>query len=95
MAVATPTGGTITTSGAYTIHTFNGSGNFVVPYVRPGKKLRVLIVGGGGAGGGGIYKAGYDGPGAGGGGGADVKDLNTIDLTAGTFSIVLWGQITI
>ena len=55
----TATGGTITTSGAYTIHTFSTGDNFIVS----GGSLTcdVLIIAGGGGGG---------GSGRGGGGGA-------------------------
>lgn len=89
MAASAPTGGTITTSGEYTIHTFTSSGTFTVPYVRAGKTLRVLIVAGGGAGGGSWYWAGHDGPGAGGGGGGEVKDLPSVPMSAGSFPIVV------
>ena len=46
-----PTGGTITTSGSYTIHTFTSSGTFTT-----GKSgnVELLVVGGGGGGGGGF-----------------------------------------
>jgi len=83
-----PTGGTITTSGAYRIHTFTSNGNFVVPWAKTGATLRVLIVGGGG-GGGGSYHYDATGPGAGGGAGGQVRDLSSISLTRGTFSIVV------
>ena len=46
-------GGSVTTSGDYKIHTFNSSSNFVVskPGANPNNKVRYLIVGGGGGGG--------------------------------------------
>src|SRR6056300_605883 len=54
------TGGTITTSGNYTIHTFTSSGTFQV--TAGSKNIEVLVVAGGGGGGG-------DNSGAGGAGG--------------------------
>jgi len=45
----TPTGGTITTDGLYTVHTFNSSGTFTVPTGLSGNAA-VLVVAGGGAG---------------------------------------------
>ncbi|MDP1605937.1 MAG: hypothetical protein Q8L93_04740, partial [Rhodocyclaceae bacterium] len=45
------TGGTVTTSGNYVVHTFTTGGTFIAP---PGvTSLEVLVVGGGGGGGGG------------------------------------------
>ena len=44
------TGGTITTSGSYTIHTFTSSGTFTP---NRAVNLEVLIIAGGGSGGGG------------------------------------------
>ena len=45
----TATGGTITTSGIYKIHTFTTSGTFAVTAVSSNATVEVLIVGGGGA----------------------------------------------
>ena len=56
-------GGTKTTSGSKTIHTFTSSGTFTV--TSNSANVRALIVGGGGAGGG---QGGNDGSGGGGGG---------------------------
>ena len=65
------TGGTVTTSGDYKIHTFTtaGSTNFVVSSVgtAPNNTFQVLMVAGGG-GGGGEYVA------AGGGGGGVIEN---------------------
>jgi len=44
-----PTGGTVTTSGSYRIHTFTANGTFTVPAVS--RPIEYLIVAGGGAGG--------------------------------------------
>jgi hypothetical protein len=56
------TGGTITTSGNYKIHTFTSSGTFTVTVAPSGKFLDFIVVGGGGSrrggGGGYVYKSG-------------------------------------
>lgn len=57
----TATGGTITTNGSYTIHTFTSSGTFTSSAPI---NAQVLVVGGG-AGGGAVYVAGGGGAGAG------------------------------
>ena len=77
------TGGTITFSGAFKIHTFTtvGSTNFVVSQVLPsGFSLEVLVVGGGGGGGGDV----------GGGGGAGGYQLLTNYLVSqGSYPITI------
>jgi fibronectin-binding autotransporter adhesin len=76
----TATGGTITTSGSYTIHTFTSSGTFTT---NKAGTADVLVVAGGGAGG------GRHGGGGGGGGVIHVTGLtapagaNTITVGAG------------
>lgn len=68
--ITAPTGGTITTSGDYRIHTFNSSGNFVVAANTLLKNVEYLVIGGGG--GGGYHTANgyyYDSVGGGGAGG--------------------------
>lgn len=57
------TGGTVTTSGNFRIHTFTGSGTFTVTSAPAGKTLEYLIIAGGGAGG---YGGNTGGGGAGG-----------------------------
>ena len=42
------TGGTVTTSGNYKIHTFTSSGTFTVTSAPSGKYIDFLVVGGGG-----------------------------------------------
>jgi hypothetical protein len=77
------TGGTITFSGSYKIHTFTtvGTTNFVVSQVLPtGFSLQVLVVGGGA--GGGVNSAG-----GGGAGGAIFVTSQTV--TSGSYSIVV------
>jgi hypothetical protein len=59
------TGGTKTTSGIYTIHTFTASGTFTVATAG----VEYLVVGGGGGGGGGYSGGNWTGGGGGGGGG--------------------------
>jgi hypothetical protein len=74
------TGGTMTTSGGYTYHTFTtvGAVSFVVS-AGPPTVVEYLIVGGGGAGGAGAGGA------AGGGAGGEVK-ASTMTVGAGTFT---------
>lgn len=63
-------GGTVTTAGAYTIHTFTGSGTFYVNSAVQNGVIEYLFVGGGGGGGDtnqGAMNAGYDGGGGGAG----------------------------
>ena len=67
----TATGGTITTSGDFKIHTFTGDGNFVVSQVGNcaggGSKASYMVIGAGGGGGG--SRGCYNGAGGGGAGG--------------------------
>jgi len=75
----TATGGTVTTSGGFRIHTFTsvGSTNFIV---TNGGTAQVLVVSGGGAGGGNV----------GGGGGAGGAVFNSaFSLSAGTYSVTV------
>jgi hypothetical protein len=76
------TGGTITFSGAFKIHTFTtvGSTNFTVRAVNEGVSVQLLVVGGGG--GGGVNCAG-----GGGAGGAIFVTSQTV--TSGSYSIVV------
>ena len=73
----TGTGGTETTVGAWTVHTFTSSGNFVAD---GSANIDVMIVAGGGSGGG---RHG----GGGGGGGVVVKTTHSV--TTGTYPIVI------
>ena len=68
--ITAPTGGTITTSGDYRIHTFNSSGNFVVAANTLLRNVEYLVIAGGG--GAGYHTANgyyYDSVGGGGAGG--------------------------
>ena len=76
------TGGTITTSGSYTIHTFLSSGNFVVNGVVA-KNMEYLIVAGGGGG-------GANGGGGGGAGGLLTNVGGTaLSVSAATYPVVI------
>ena len=74
------TGGTISTSGGYTIHTFTNVGTSTFKPTGSGT-VEILVVAGGGG-------AGYDG---GGGGGAGGVITNTVSVTAGTDYTVVVG----
>jgi hypothetical protein len=71
----TATGGTVTTSGNYKIHTFTGSGTLEITNAPGGTTFEVLIVGGGGSG-------GYAYGGAGGAGGVLYGSLNAVSGNA-------------
>lgn len=77
-------GGTITTSGNYKIHTFTGSGAFSVDSAPLGATAEVLMVGGGGAGG--SY--------FGGGGGGEVIYSTSVNLVPAAYSILIGAGAT-
>lgn len=82
-------GGTITTSGGYTIHTFNSSGTFVA---NRDMDVEYLVIGGGGAGaagggGAGGYRCSVVGESSGGGASAEAK----LRLSTGTSYSVIVG----
>jgi microcystin-dependent protein len=72
------TGGTVTTSGSYTIRSFTSSGTFIV--VTGSRLVDILIVGGGGAGG---------GTHSGGGAGGEVVYLTGHLLTPNTYNVIV------
>lgn len=74
-----PTGGSVSTSGSYRIHTFTSSDNFVTSATL--SNLEVLMVAGGGSGGSGNNNEG------GGGGGAGGLLYGTTSLSAGTYGV--------
>lgn len=78
-----PTGGTITTSGSYRIHTFTSSSSLVTPSGFS-DTADVLIVAGGGAG-------GWD---VGGGGGAGGLLSQSTSLSAGSYTITVGAGAT-
>ena len=94
-ASALPTGGTITNSGSYRIHTFTSGGNFVVPSGLTLNNVEYLVVGGGG--GGGPSNNGHQGGGGGAGGlrtsvvgatsGRGTSAETRVTYTAGTYAV--------
>ena len=74
----TATGGTITTSGAYTIHTFTSNGNFTV---SAGTKTVEALVVGGGAGAQGSSSGSRRGGGSGGGGSVTTTSWTAVVAT--------------
>ncbi len=70
------TGGTITTSGNFAVHTFTSSGSFIV---SGSGNVEYLVVAGGGGG----------GPRGGGGGAGGMRTATSIAVTAQTYSIVV------
>ena len=71
------TGGTITTSGAYTIHTFTGSGTFDATNAPIGFSVEYLVVAGGGGG----FSPG--------GGGAGGMRTGSLSLAAGSYTVTV------
>ena len=76
-AVTPPSGGTITTSGNYRIHTFTSSGTFTVPSGLTLSNVEYLVVAGGGGGAG--SQQGHQG----GGGGAGGLRTSVVGATSG------------
>ena len=76
------TGGTITFSGAFKIHTFTtvGTTNFVARAINDGVSIQVLVVGGGGGGGNNC---------GGGGGAGGAIFVNSQTVTSGSYSIIV------
>ena len=83
-AAALPSGGTKTTAGGYTYHTFTSSGNFVNTVASLSTEW-LLVAGGGGGG------SGDDGAGGGSGGGAGGAIDGTSTLSAATYAVVVGG----
>jgi len=82
------TGGTITTSGDYKIHTFTGDGCFVVSQgnLGPGTGINSIIVAGGGGG-----HAGFASEGGGGGGGGGIITQTCSPITTSSYPITVGG----
>jgi hypothetical protein len=72
------TGGTVTTSGAYTIHSFTTVGTTTFTVTSPGSIDYIVVAGGGGG-----------GVGRGGGGGAGGVKAGTTTLSAGSYTITV------
>ena len=92
-----PSGGNITTSGSYRIHSFTSSGTFVVPSGVTLSNVEYLIVAGGGGGGGSAQ--GHQGGGGGAGGlrtsvvgatsGANSSPESRVTFTAGSYNVTI------
>jgi hypothetical protein len=78
-----PTGGTITTSGSYRIHTFTSSSSFVVPSGMTLSNVEYLVVAGGG---GGAAACGANTCGGGGGGAGGMLTGTFGSMAAGSYS---------
>jgi hypothetical protein len=78
----TATGGTITTSGSYKIHTFNSSSTFTI--TAGSGTIEYMLVGGGGGATGGVSGVNY-----GSGGAAGVVRTGNITLGEGTYTITV------
>ena len=84
--LALPSGGSITTSGNFRIHTFTSSGNFVL---TKSTTIEYLVVAGGGGGGG--NDGGQDFSGGSGGGGAGGHRTGSATPSASTHTITVGG----
>lgn len=96
---ALPTGGTITTSGSYRIHTFTSSGTFSIPSGLSLSNIEYLVVAGGGAGGStntgkgaagggggaGGYRSSVVGESSGGGSSAESR----LNLSTGSYTVTI------
>lgn len=83
VSIFSASGGTVTTSGGYTYHTFTSSGTFIV--TGPAKTMEYLIVAGGGGGGGGQVSI----AGGGGGGGAGGVKNSSLSVSANSYTITI------
>ena len=83
-------GGTKTTAGSYTIHTFTSSGSLVI--ASGGGDVDYLLVGGGGGGGKDNYtggSGGHNGRGTGGGGAGLLRYVTGTTVTPGTYPVTV------
>ena len=81
------TGGSVSTSGDYKIHTFTSSGTFTVTNPGVNNTVEYLMIGGGGSGG----SRGYPGCGGGGGGGGLLTASGLAVATFGDHTITVAG----
>ena len=79
---SSPSGGTVTTWGTYTVHSFLSSGTFILPASQI--MVDCLVIGGGG-GGGGVFVT----PGGGGGGAGGWVYNSTYTMAAGSHTITI------
>jgi hypothetical protein len=84
------TGGTITTSGGYKIHTFTSTSSFVLTANPNSELFEIFALGGGGNGGGGGNVSTYNWAGVGGAPGSFVHKSFTI--TTGTHTVTIGGS---
>ena len=75
------TGGTVTTSGDYKIHTFNSSSNFVVNQAGAAPQVEHLVLAGGGGGASSYY--------GGGGGAGGILHTSSSTVSAGTHAVTV------
>ena len=81
--VTSATGGTITTNGEYTIHSFTNNGNLIITS-NSAVIVEYLIVAGGGGGGAATSRSS-----GGGGGGAGGLKQGAIEITSNTYAIIV------
>ena len=81
----TTSGGTKTTYGSYTVHSFLSSGSFVLTHAPDSLTCDILVVGGGGAGGSGQAGA-YE---AGGGGAGGMRTFPNQPVGTGNFTVTV------
>ena len=97
--ISPPSGGSITNSGSYRIHSFTSSGTFVVPSGLTLSNVEYLVVAGGGGGGGSAQ--GHQGGGGGAGGlrtslvgatsGRNSSAESRVTFTAGSYGVSVGG----
>ena len=80
-AAYSATGGTITTDGAYTVHTFTSNGTFT--WTGSTQDVSILVIAGGGAGGGAYYNQG------GGGAGGVIYRNSNYSMSAGAYDVTV------
>jgi hypothetical protein len=92
---ALPSGGSVTTSGSYRIHTFTSSSSFTVPTGLSLSDVEYLVIAGGGAGGahhgGGGGAGGYRCSVPGENSGANSSAEARLNLTAGSYTVTVGG----
>ena len=90
--LALPTGGSISNSGAYRIHTFNSSSTFTVPSGLTLSNVEYLVVAGGGGGGSGQSGAHVEGGGGGGAGGMRTGTISSVSASSNTITVGAGGS---
>jgi len=90
--LALPTGGSISNSGSYRIHTFNSSSTFTVPSGLTLTGVEYLVVAGGGGGGSGQSGAHVEGGGGGGAGGMRTGTVSSVSAGSNTITVGAGGS---